>query len=69
MEGAGILIDPSSDRKKLKGLRKESEVKAVWLSHWHEDHFMQKHLEILVANSTAAIKDGKYCRIKFGVRI
>ena len=44
IEGAGILIDPASDRKRLKRLRSESNVKAVWLSHWHEDHFM--HLDL-----------------------
>jgi len=44
IEGAGILIDPSSDREKLKKLKAASEVKAVWLSHWHEDHLM--HLDL-----------------------
>ena len=44
IEGAGILIDPSSDREKLKRLREESDVKKIWLSHWHEDHFM--HLDL-----------------------
>lgn len=36
---AGILIDPASDREVLNQLREERKVKAVWLSHWHEDHF------------------------------
>ncbi len=44
IEGAGILIDPASDRKRLKQLREESNVRAIWLSHWHEDHFM--HLDL-----------------------
>lgn len=44
IETAGVLIDPSSDRERLKQLRRESRVKAVWLSHWHEDHFM--HLDL-----------------------
>ncbi len=44
VEGAGILIDPSADRERLKRLRAEEEVRAVWLSHWHEDHFM--HLDL-----------------------
>lgn len=44
IEGAGVLIDPASDRERLKKLREESEVKAVWLSHWHEDHFA--HLDL-----------------------
>ena len=44
IEGEGILIDPASDRKRLERLRAEEGVKAVWLSHWHEDHFM--HLDL-----------------------
>jgi glyoxylase-like metal-dependent hydrolase (beta-lactamase superfamily II) len=44
IEGAGILIDPASSREKLLRLRAEEEVKMVWLSHWHEDHFM--HLDL-----------------------
>jgi len=44
VEGAGVLIDPASDRKRLIRLREESGVKAVWLTHWHEDHFM--HLDL-----------------------
>jgi glyoxylase-like metal-dependent hydrolase (beta-lactamase superfamily II) len=39
-EGGGILIDPSSDRERLSRLREDPGVKAVWLSHWHEDHLM-----------------------------
>ena len=44
VEGAGILIDPAGDRERLKRLRAEEGVKAIWLSHWHEDHFM--HLDL-----------------------
>ena len=44
IEGAGVLIDPSSDRKRLIDLRDNPGVKSVWLSHWHEDHFM--HLDL-----------------------
>jgi glyoxylase-like metal-dependent hydrolase (beta-lactamase superfamily II) len=44
IEGAGILIDPSSDRQRLEALRDTHDVNAVWLSHWHEDHFM--HLDL-----------------------
>lgn len=44
VEGAGILIDPASDRDRLIRLRDEQGVKMVWLSHWHEDHFMHMDL-------------------------
>jgi len=44
IDGTGILIDPASDRDRLKRLRDESGVREVWLSHWHEDHFM--HLDL-----------------------
>jgi hydroxyacylglutathione hydrolase len=44
IEGAGVLIDPASDRERLIRLRAEEEVKMVWLSHWHEDHFT--HLDL-----------------------
>jgi glyoxylase-like metal-dependent hydrolase (beta-lactamase superfamily II) len=44
IEGAGILIDPAADRERLKRLRDEEGVQVVWLSHWHEDHFM--HLDL-----------------------
>ena len=44
VEGAKILIDPASNRERLIRLRAESGVAAVWLSHWHEDHFM--HLDL-----------------------
>lgn len=44
IEGAGVLIDPASNRERLIRLRSEEGVKMVWLSHWHEDHFM--HLDL-----------------------
>jgi len=44
IEGAGVLIDPASSREGLLRLRSETEVKMVWLTHWHEDHFM--HLDL-----------------------
>ena len=44
IEGAGILIDPASDRQRLETLRDNHAIRAVWLSHWHEDHFM--HLDL-----------------------
>jgi glyoxylase-like metal-dependent hydrolase (beta-lactamase superfamily II) len=44
IEGAGVLIDPASDRDRLERLRDEEGVKAVWLSHWHEDHIA--HLDL-----------------------
>lgn len=44
IEGAGVLIDPASDRDRLKQIRDEDGVDMVWLSHWHEDHFM--HLDL-----------------------
>ncbi len=44
IEGAGVLIDPASNRERLIRLRAEQGVKMVWLSHWHEDHFM--HLDL-----------------------
>ena len=44
VEGAGVLVDPASDRERLIRLRDENGVHAVWLTHWHEDHFM--HLDL-----------------------
>lgn len=44
IEGDGILIDPASDRERLIRLREKDGVNEVWLSHWHEDHFM--HLDL-----------------------
>lgn len=39
VEEAGLLIDPASNRERLKALQSEGKVRMVWLSHWHEDHF------------------------------
>jgi hydroxyacylglutathione hydrolase len=44
IEGAGVLIDPASDRERLMQLRDGPGVTGVWLSHWHEDHLM--HLDL-----------------------
>ena len=44
IEGAGILIDPSSDRERLSRLKGDPGVNEVWLSHSHEDHLM--HLDL-----------------------
>jgi len=44
IEGPGILIDPASNRKRLMELKKDPGVNTIWLSHWHEDHFM--HLDL-----------------------
>lgn len=44
VEGDGLLIDPASDRERLVQLKEGPGVKEVWLSHWHEDHFM--HLDL-----------------------
>ena len=44
IEGPGILIDPASNRERLMELKKDPGVKSIWLSHWHEDHFM--HLDL-----------------------
>jgi hydroxyacylglutathione hydrolase len=44
IEGAGVLIDPASNRERLAHLKKTYDIEAIWLSHWHEDHFM--HLDL-----------------------
>ena len=44
IEGAGILIDPASNRKRLDRLRREEKVSEIWLTHWHEDHIT--HLDL-----------------------
>jgi len=44
IQGAGVLIDPAADRERLVQLREKHGVKAVWLSHWHEDHFLHMDL-------------------------
>ncbi|WP_028314396.1 MBL fold metallo-hydrolase [Desulfatibacillum aliphaticivorans] len=44
VEEAGVLIDPASDRERLKELRDQGKVQVVWLTHWHEDHIA--HLDL-----------------------
>lgn len=44
VEGAGVLIDPASNRERLIQLKENPGVKEIWLSHWHEDHIM--HLDL-----------------------
>lgn len=44
LDGAGLLIDPGSERGRLRRLRDEEGVSEVWLSHWHEDHLT--HLDL-----------------------
>ena len=43
-EKARILIDPACSLDKLNQLREAKAIDAVWLSHWHEDHFMYLYL-------------------------
>jgi glyoxylase-like metal-dependent hydrolase (beta-lactamase superfamily II) len=45
IEEAGVLIDPGSDRERLRQIKQDRGFQMVWLSHWHEDHFM--HLDVL----------------------
>ncbi|MDY6852193.1 MAG: MBL fold metallo-hydrolase [Thermodesulfobacteriota bacterium] len=35
-----VVIDPASDKKRLEQIKNGPGVDAVWLSHYHEDHFM-----------------------------
>lgn len=44
IEGTGVLIDPSSDREELLRLRNGPGVESIWLTHWHEDHWMYINL-------------------------
>ncbi len=39
-----VVIDPASDRDRLQQVLDDTGVDAVWLSHWHEDHFMHMDL-------------------------
>ena len=39
-----VLIDAASDDKRLKELHDGPGVDAVWLTHWHEDHFKYLYL-------------------------
>jgi len=58
VEGAGVIIDPASRRERLAELRENHGVNTVWLSHWHEDHFMHldllDHLPLCVSEKDAA---------------
>jgi glyoxylase-like metal-dependent hydrolase (beta-lactamase superfamily II) len=45
IEAAGVLIDPGSNRERLMQIRENNGIQMVWLSHWHEDHFV--HLDLL----------------------
>ena len=58
VEGAGVIIDPASRRERLTELRENHGVNTVWLSHWHEDHFMHldllDHLPLCVSEKDAA---------------
>jgi len=40
IKDSGILIDPASGRENLLRLKEDYHVKEVWLTHWHEDHFL-----------------------------
>lgn len=44
IEDAGVIIDPASDRQRLKEIKARKDIQMVWLSHWHEDHLM--HLDL-----------------------
>jgi hydroxyacylglutathione hydrolase len=53
-----VLIDAASDDKRLKELHDSPGVDAVWLTHWHEDHFKYLHLfddrELWISEKDAA---------------
>ena len=53
-----VLIDASSDDKRLREIRDGPGVDAVWLTHWHEDHFKYLHLfddrELWISEKDAA---------------
>ncbi len=44
LKESGVLIDPAADRRRLEELKQKQEVKTIWLSHWHEDHFLNLDL-------------------------
>jgi len=44
VETAGLIIDPSSNRKVLETLYREQKIQTVCLTHWHEDHIRFFHL-------------------------
>ncbi len=39
-----VVVDPASSKEKLGSLRDTKAIDAVWLTHWHEDHFKYLHL-------------------------
>lgn len=41
---AGVIIDPSSNRKLLSSLWNDGKIEIVCLSHWHDDHYRYLHL-------------------------
>lgn len=43
-ENKRVLIDPACSLDKVKHIRDKEGVDAVWLSHWHEDHFQYLYL-------------------------
>ncbi|MCP4755745.1 MAG: MBL fold metallo-hydrolase, partial [Proteobacteria bacterium] len=45
VEGAGVLIDPATDRELVKEIRDTKGIDQVWFTHWHEDHIT--HLDLL----------------------
>jgi len=53
-----VLIDAASDDKRLRELREGPGVDAVWLTHWHEDHFKYLRLfddrELWISEKDAA---------------
>ena len=53
-----VLIDAASDDKRLKELHDGPGVDAVWLTHWHEDHFKYLYLfddrELWISEKDAA---------------
>lgn len=53
-----VLVDAASDEKRLIELRDGPGVDAVWLSHWHEDHFKCLYLfedkELWISREDAA---------------
>ncbi len=44
VEGAGILLDPSSNKEMLTRLGEDGHIKNIWLTHWHEDHWRYLYL-------------------------
>ncbi len=44
IEDAGLIIDPSCNRKVIETLHNQHKLRVVCLTHWHEDHFRYLHL-------------------------